>query len=431
VVEQRQQLKHHMTTCRASTLALVQGLTEDEYFPQAHPDFSPVGWHLGHIAFTEALWILEHLAGQPNPLAEHRLLFAADGLPKSAREQVPDLTTTLELLNLVRQQVWDYLEMAPLPDQQRLWWWLLQHESQHLETLTIVVALHRQQAGRYLLSEPAINGHPQNGNRPALPASEVPKTPMAFMPGADIRVGYDGVDAIDNEQPPLIVQVKPFYMDVHPVTQGQFRAFMAAGGYHTPALWSSQGWAWRCKADVDRPLYGSDDLALTDHPVCGVSYYEAEAYATFVGKRLPTEHEWERAACWDAEGRRRGLYPWGDSWPQATVANFGGTAAMTTPVGKFSPGATDTGCHDLLGNVWEWTTSWFEGYPGFRAFPYRGYSEVYFDRQHRVLRGGSWATRPWAMRGPLRNWYHPYIREIFAGFRCVSDSSIPNTDGDF
>jgi len=182
---------------------------------------------------------------------------------------------------------------------------------------------------------------------------------------------------------------------------------------------------------VDRPLYGSDDLALTDHPVCGVSYYEAEAYATFVGKRLPTEHEWERAACWDAEGRRRGLYPWGDSWPQATVANFGGTAAMTTPVGKFSPGATDTGCHDLLGNVWEWTTSWFEGYPGFRAFPYRGYSEVYFDRQHRVLRGGSWATRPWAMRGPLRNWYHPYIREIFAGFRCVSDSSIPNTDGDF
>ena len=82
-------------------------------FPQAHPDFSPVGWHLGHIAFTEALWILEHLAGQPNPLAEHRLLFAADGLPKSAREQVPDLTTTLELLNLVRQQVWDYLEMAP------------------------------------------------------------------------------------------------------------------------------------------------------------------------------------------------------------------------------------------------------------------------------------------------------------------------------
>jgi ergothioneine biosynthesis protein EgtB len=418
-----------MMACRASTLALVQGLTEDEYFPQAHPDFSPVGWHLGHIAFTEALWILEHLAGQPNPLAEHRLLFAADGLPKTAREQVPDLTTTLELLSRVRQQVWDYLEKAPLPDQQRLWWWLLQHESQHLETITIVMALHRHRVGRYLLSETAaINYRPQTDHSPALTKPEVSETPMVFMPGAHIKVGYDGVDAIDNEQPPLVVRVEPFDMDVHPVTQGQFRAFLAAEGYQTRELWSSQGWTWRCKAHIERPLYWSDDPALHDHPVCGVSYYEAEAYANFVGKRLPTEHEWERAACWDAAGHRRGLYPWGDDWPQATMANFGGTVTTTTPVGKCSPGATDTGCQDLLGNVWEWTTSWFEGYPGFQAFPYRGYSEVYFDGRHRVLRGGSWATRPWAMRGPLRNWYYPHMREIFAGFRCVSDAFAPCPD---
>jgi formylglycine-generating enzyme required for sulfatase activity len=105
------------------------------------------------------------------------------------------------------------------------------------------------------------------------------------------------------------------------------------------------------------------------------------------------------------------------------AANFGGNATLTTPVGEHPAGATDAGCQDMLGNVWEWTTSWFEGYPGFRAFPYRGYSEVYFDRQHRVLRGGSWATLPWAMRGTLRNWYYPHIREIFAGFRCVCDGS--------
>ena len=144
--------------------------------------------------------------------------------------------------------------MAPLPDQQRLWWWLLQHESQHLETLTIVVALHRQQAGRYLLSEPAINGHPQNGNRPALPASEVPKTPMAFMPGADIRVGYDGVDAIDNEQPPLIVQVKPFLYGCASRHPGAISRFY--GGWRLSYSRSVvlPGMAWRCKADVDRPL---------------------------------------------------------------------------------------------------------------------------------------------------------------------------------
>ena len=171
-----------------------------------------MGWHLGHIAFTEALWILEHLAGQPNPLAEHRLLFAADGLPKSAREQVPDLTTTLEL---------------PKPGA-ATGLGLPGNGSPARPTASLVVAaaarksapgnshdcggpLHRQQAGRYLLSEPAINGHPQNGNRPALPASEVPKTPMAFMPGADIRVRLrrGGLPSITNSHP-LIVQVKPF-----------------------------------------------------------------------------------------------------------------------------------------------------------------------------------------------------------------------------
>jgi iron(II)-dependent oxidoreductase len=415
-----------MTACRASTLALVQPLTEAEYFRQAHPDFSPVGWHLGHIAFTEALWLLEHLAGQPNPLAEHRLLFAADGLPKLAREQVPNLATTLKYLDQVREQVWTYLDCAPLAEQQRLWWWLLQHESQHLETMAIVVALHRHRQGKYLLSDTIPVPQPHGSGSGAEVESAAPDMPMVFMPGAEIQVGYDGVDAFDNEQPPLIVQIESFYIDAHPVTQRQFRSFIAAGGYHTPELWSPEGWAWRCKAKVERPLYWTHEPPLDDHPVCGVSCYEAEAYASFRGKRLPTEHEWERAACWDASGHKLGLYPWGNSWPQPGTGNFGNTAAMTTPVGQFPAGATSSGCYDMLGNVWEWTASWFESYPRFRAFPYRGYSEVYFDKQHRVLRGGSWATRPWALRGSLRNWYYPHVREIFVGFRCVRDGSSPS-----
>jgi len=410
-----------MTACRASTLALVRNLTDAEYSRQADPDFSPVGWHLGHIAFTEALWILEHLAGQAHPLAEHRQLFAADGLPKAARQQVPDLSTTLDSMALVRQRVWDYLAVAPLAQQSRLWWWLLQHESQHVETISIVLALHRRAQGRYLLSSRALDS--QSGLVAAPIAHCQQAAPMVFMPGADIWVGSEGIEAIDNEQPAFAAGVAPFHIDVYPVTRGAFREFILAGGYNTPSLWSSAGWAWRLVAGVERPLYWCGDRALEDHPVCGVSYYEAEAYAAFAGKRLPTELEWERAACWDAAGQRLGLYPWGNTWPGPAQGNLGGSRAMTSPVGSFPTGATAAGCQDLLGNVWEWTSSWFEGYPGFRAFPYRGYSALYFDGQHRVLRGGSWATRPWSLRGPLRNWYYPHSRAIFAGFRCVKDDA--------
>ena len=416
----RQQLKQHLVACRSGTLELAQGLTEEEFSRQAHPDFSPVGWHLGHIAFTEALWILEHLAGEPNPLASHRRLFAADGLSKAAREQVPDLSIILAYLAQVRDRVFEYLAAAPLDEQLRWWWWLLQHESQHVETISIVLALHRRNQGLFLLSGRTMT--PQDSSRkPPNPAVRTQKVPPVLMPAAEIKVGHRGIDAIDNEQPPWAAQVDSFYIDPFPVTQKAFREFIAAGGYDTQNLWSSQGWSWRLTTQVDRPLYWSEDPALDNHPVCGVSYYEAEAYARFVGKRLPTELEWERAVCWATTGKRTGLYPWGETWPEQEQGNFGGRLTMTTPVDTFPGGATPSGCQDLLGNVWEWTSSWFEGYPGFQAFPYRGYSEAYFDGRHRVLRGGSWATRPWALRGPLRNWYHPHIREIFAGFRCVQD----------
>jgi ergothioneine biosynthesis protein EgtB len=417
-----------MAECRASTLKLVRSLTPTEYYRQSHPDFSPVGWHLGHIAFTEALWMLEHLAGQVNPLRDYRQLFAADGLPKAARERLPDLPVIMDYLAEVREQVFRYLDYASLGSQLRLWWWLLQHESQHLETISIVLAMHRRIQGKYLLSDQPRLGSEDGKNTTAKRPSSSHAMPMVAMPEAEIVMGYGGIDAMDNEQPPFTVRVAPFTMDIYPVTQAAFREFIAAGGYNTPALWSSRGWSWRLTAEVDCPLYWpeggeADHSPLDDHPVCGISYYEAEAYANFVGKRLPTEMEWERAACWGTTGEKLGLYPWGDTWPAQPHGNFGGYQGMTTPVDACSDGTHEMGCQDLLGNVWEWTSSWFEGYWGFQAFPYRGYSEVYFDGQHRVLRGGSWATRPWALRGPLRNWYYPHVREIFAGFRCVQDGA--------
>jgi gamma-glutamyl hercynylcysteine S-oxide synthase len=410
----RPYLQAQYAACRASTLALAAALSDDEYFCQAHPDFSPIGWHLGHIALTESLWILQHLAGQPAPPAHYRRLFAADGLPKAERQNLPAWPVVQAYLAEVRQQVEAYLATAPLEHQQRLWLWLLQHESQHAETIVMVLAQHRW--GKTPM--PCL-ASPLPGSS-ALPVTARPDPPpQIFFPPAVLAMGYGGPDALDNEQPIQRVQVDAFWLDAYPVTVAEYRQFIQAGGYETSAWWSPKGWAWLQANPVRQPLYWADDPAWDDHPVCGVSGYEADAYARSIGRRLPTEAEWERAA--RSQNSYPGLsrYPWGDTWPTAAHCNHALHRGGTSPVGAYAAGGSAAGCYDLLGNVWEWTSSWFEGYGGFSAFPYRGYSEAYFDGQHRVLRGGSWATFPWALRSAFRNWYQPEVRQVFAGFRCA------------
>jgi formylglycine-generating enzyme required for sulfatase activity len=172
---------------------------------------------------------------------------------------------------------------------------------------------------------------------------------------------------------------------------------------------------------VTQPLYWKDELEWEHHPVQGVSWYEADGYARFVGKRLPTEMEWEKAASWNQLTKQRQPYPWGKAEP-AGHCNHHQAIGHTTPVDAYPEGKSSYGCYDLLGNVWEWTDSWFDGYNGFTSYPYRGYSQVYFDENHRVLRGGSWATFQWGLRCAFRNWYHPHVREILAGFRCATSN---------
>lgn len=380
-----------------------------------------MGWHLGHIAFIESAWILEKLAGEECPWPQYRRFFAADGLPKAERENLPALAVIVEYLATVRQRVEHYLATAPLEQQNRLWWWLLQHESQHAETMTIVLALHR------LAQEPEPPAVPTGA--PIHPPAAVPlaaaqaagesTAPMIYLPATEGHLGYDGLEAMDNEFPRCPVQVEAVWIDRYPVTQGAYRQFMAAGGYENSEWWSVEGWAWLVRHPVQAPLYWRDGAAWDAHPVCGVNWHEASAYARFVGKRLPTEAEWERAA-WDlGQSTPSRLYPWGVDWPQECHCNHHSLLGHTSPVGAYPPGQSAAGCDDLLGNVWEWTDSWFAGYPGFTPFPYPGYSQAYFDGEHRVLRGGSWATFPWALRGTLRNWYHPHMRQMFAGFRCA------------
>ncbi len=408
--DRRCQIQQWMTQCRQRTLALLVGIDQTAFCQQVHPDFSPIGWHLGHIGFTESLWLLENLGGMPAPFPQYRRLYAADGLPKTERVHLPTLTETLDYLQMIRTQVFDYLAVAPLEQQERLWRWLLQHESQHCETITLVLELLRRQP-------PEFQGSP---GMPAIHAHPAP-TQMVQIPAGVCEWGHNSLDALDNEQPVQSGYLETYWIDRTPVTQAQYSEFIQAGGYENSTWWSEAGWQWLQQHPVDRPLYWSGNSLEADHPVWGVSWYEAEAYARFVGKRLPSEAEWEKAATWEPLSQRRQTYPWGDTFPTPQHCNYGHHVGSTTPVAQFPSGASAYGCHDCLGNVWEWTASWFEGYSGFTAYPYRGYSQAYFDRQHRVLRGGSWATFPWALRGAFRNWYHPEVRQVLAGFRCARD----------
>jgi iron(II)-dependent oxidoreductase len=156
-----------------------------------------------------------------------------------------------------------------------------------------------------------------------------------------------------------------------------------------------------------------------------VCWYEADAYARWAGKRLPTEAEWEKAASWSSgsswsAGKRR--YPWGDSPPSPALANLGQQRYGPSATGSYRGGVAPCGAEQMIGDVWEWTASDFQPHPGFASFPYREYSEVFFGSAYKVLRGGSWATHPTAIRSTFRNWDYPVRRQIFAGFRCARDA---------
>ncbi|MEL6262555.1 MAG: SUMF1/EgtB/PvdO family nonheme iron enzyme [Cyanobacteria bacterium J06626_6] len=369
----RSQIRSLLQACREETLALAEGLDGELLKRQAHPDFSPVGWHLGHVAYTEAFWMAAYFGGAACDVPGYQSLFAADGLPKSQRQHLPDLAEILLYLQMTRAQTLDCLAKTvwPMGDEaERFWYWLVQHEGQHAETTRMVLALHglrrRTRHGRVVVNAPM---------------NDTKATEMLSVEAGVFRQGWDGAAAIDNERPRHRIFLDRYRIDREPVSCRAYSRFIAAGGYQTRRWWSPEGWAWLTLVGVSAPLYWTGGEADGSAPVCGVSWYEAAAYARFVGKRLPTESEWEKAA--GATGN-------------AGAANGFGS-----------------------GRVWEWTDSWFEGYAGFEAFPYAGYSQAYFDGEHRVLKGGSWATPQWVRRVSFRNWYHPHRREVFAGFRCA------------
>ncbi|HSM35423.1 MAG TPA: ergothioneine biosynthesis protein EgtB [Longimicrobiales bacterium] len=419
-----------LNDARARTLLLIGPLSEADLKIQHSELMSPIVWDLGHIAEFEKLWLIDNIKGDVR-FGEMPGMYNPFENPRSVRGELalPSLREILELLADVRAAVLGTLDHVNLVDPRTpvlrdgfVYRMVAQHEYQHNETILQTLQLKR--------------GAPYAAPRArSFGSSDTSVPEMVSFPGGRVLIGTDDRSAAyDNERPAHEVDIAPFSIDATPVTNAAYLEFMREGGYGEPRLWSEHGRAWLAETGADAPLYWEmqdgawhrremDRMAPVqpDHPVCHVTWYEAEAFAAWAGKRLPTEHEWEAAATWDPVDRSKRAYPWGEEPPTTLHANLDQLAFGTAPVGAHARGASPIGCLDMIGNVWEWTASDFTAWPGYETFPYAEYSEVFFGPRFKVLRGGSWATRPGAVRGTFRNWDYPIRRQIFSGFRCARD----------
>ena len=430
--ELRQRLASELEEARARTLLLVSPLDDEELHTQHDPLMSPVIWDLGHIAHFEDLWLTRNL-DWPVEFVEMPGLYNPFEHPRSTRGalQLPALEHCRDVMDGIRARVLARLERADLDAEHPLladgyvYRMVLQHEYQHDETILQTLQLKRgmpySPAARVELPSPGRAGR---------------RSGMVHFPGGAVEIGTDDRSAAyDNERPRHVVELRPFFIDVNPVSNGEYLAFMEAGGYRRPEYWSEAGRRWLGESRAAAPRYwfereGSWMVRVMDrvgpvdrdHPVCHVCWYEAEAYARWAGKRLPTELEWEAAASWDPATGSKLRFPWGDEPPARELANLDQLGFGTAPIGAYPRNVSPVGCYGMIGDVWEWTASDFRPWPGFDAFPYREYSEVFFGDEYKVLRGGSWATRPGAVRNTFRNWDYPVRRQIFSGFRCARDA---------
>ena len=426
----KQEIASLLSEARERTLLLVSGLSDEDLHRQHDPLMSPIIWDVGHIAHFEELWLTRNLDG-PIEFSEMPGLYNPFEHPRATRASLalPNLQDMIELLNEIRSRVLDRLESVELDNRNPLlrdayvYHMVLQHEYQHNETMLQTLQLKK--------------GEPYHAPRARKFALQpAPNEEMVAFEGGRVTIGTDDRSAAyDNERPRHQIELRPFLIDRDPVTCGRYLEFMSDGGYERTALWSEGGRRWLSESGASSPKYWIRDggrwmtrtMDLVKEvdparPVCHVCYHEAEAFAKWAGKRLPTETEWEAAASWDPSSERTRAYPWGDLTADSGVANIDQLAFDTAPIGTFAENVSPIGCRGMIGDVWEWTSSDFQGYPGFQSFPYKEYSEEFFGSEYKVLRGGSWATRPGAIRNTFRNWDYPIRRQIFSGFRCARDA---------
>ena len=424
-----------LEAARRRTLGLLDPVPEPLLMRQHSELLSPMVWDLAHIANYEDLWLLRGL-GAESVDTSHDGLYDAFLHPRRTRGGLAmlDVADALAYGSRVRDRVLELLHHQGAEGEGLLrtggyvYGMVVQHEHQHAETLL---------AALNLLPE----GYDGLGSQRASPSESGPGSAAGALPPAECLVPggtylvgtSDDPWSYDNERPAHEVEVAPYAIDGAPVTNAAWADFIAAGGYGRPALWTEQGWAWRQEAALERPLgwepdgaggwlrrrFGRIEPVPPDEPVQHVCWYEADAFARWADRRLPTEVEWEVAATCDPPSGEKHRHPWGDEPWLPDLANLGQARLGPDPVGAHPQGRSPVGCFAMEGDVWEWTSSGFEPWPGTTPFPYREYSQVFYGGDYRVLRGGSWATHPQAARGTFRNWDHPIRRHIFAGLRTA------------
>jgi iron(II)-dependent oxidoreductase len=433
---------------RERTLELIEDLSDEQMIGPRLDIVNPILWEIGHVAFFQEFWVLRH-ARRQNPILSN-----GDALYDSARVAhdtrwdlpLPSRKETLDYMHSVLGRVTGQAEansIAVTPglyDETYFLQLTLLHECMHAEAIT-----YTRQTLSYSTPRISIARKDQLRGKKDVEQAEGSVNSGdpgdAEIPGGRFLLGSvpDSSFVFDNEQRAHPIEVSPFSISRTAVTNEQFAAFVNDSGYKRRGLWSDAGWRWRESAKANHPVYWQplssgrwmrrnfDEMVVIEgnQPVLHVNWYEADAYCRWANRRLPTEAEWEMAACAEpvaggqsiSERKRR--YPWGDDPPTPERANLDWSAMGCVNVDALPDGDSAFGCRQMIGNVWEWTADDFNGYPGFVAGPYKEYSEPWFGN-HKVLRGGCWATRSRLIRNTYRNFYTPDRGDVWAGFRTCA-----------
>jgi iron(II)-dependent oxidoreductase len=445
------QLIEALRETRTRTLELVDDLSDAQWMGPHLAIVNPLRWEIAHVAWFQEFWILRHFGKQPPILKNGDDLYDSARVAHDTRWDLPLLKreetfaymeTVLE--RVIRQANSDRHELTDEAgyDQKYFLNLVLLHEQMHDEAITYT---------RQTLSypPPAISSCAKHTvNEMESPQKTAQNTQTsgftvddANIPGGTFTLGSSPgkVFVFDNELLIHEVEIAPFTISKTAVTSGQFKRFVEDGGYLSSELWTDEGWQWRTSVHAEHPVYwlkeGNDrwlrrnfDQWVTldeRQPVIHVNWYEAEAYCRWSGRRLPTEAEWELAASAEptaADGSisaHKREFPWGNETPTSERANLDSRAPGCLPVDALAASDSAYGCRQMIGNVWEWTASDFNPYPGFIAGPYKDYSVPWFG-DHKVLRGGCWVTRARLIRNTYRNFYQPDRRDVWAGFRTCA-----------